>query len=97
MILNDFHSTEYFLNFKIFQIFQITFFPSYRYFCHFNAGRLIVDFIPDVHIESLKTIISRHKLQFAVNNGSDSKTKNLLFDILLLKSFIDTCYFVDFI
>lgn len=28
-------------------------------------GRLIVDFIPDVHIESLKTIISRHKLQFA--------------------------------
>lgn len=35
-----------------------------------NEGRLIVDFIPDVHVESLKTILSRHKLQFAVNYGS---------------------------
>ncbi|PNY17652.1 FAD/NAD(P)-binding oxidoreductase family protein [Trifolium pratense] len=28
-------------------------------------GRLVVDFIPDVHVESLKTMLSRHKLQFA--------------------------------
>ncbi|WJX70460.1 hypothetical protein P8452_54571 [Trifolium repens] len=28
-------------------------------------GKLVVDFIPDVHVESLKTMLSRHKLQFA--------------------------------
>ncbi|XP_004489368.1 uncharacterized protein [Cicer arietinum] len=28
-------------------------------------GKLIVDFIPDVHVESLKTVLSHHKLQFA--------------------------------
>ncbi|XP_050877843.1 uncharacterized protein LOC127081648 [Lathyrus oleraceus] len=30
-----------------------------------DEGRLVVDFIPDVHVESLNTILSRHKLQFA--------------------------------
>lgn len=34
------------------------------------AGLLIVDFIPDINIETAKSVLKQHKLQFSVNNIS---------------------------
>lgn len=32
----------------------------------FVAGNLLVDFAPDIHVEELKALLTRHKEQFAV-------------------------------
>lgn len=37
-----------------------------------------MDFIPDVHVGSLKTILSHDKHQFAVNYGSSTYCKNFV-------------------
>lgn len=35
----------------------------------FIAGNLLVDFAPDIHVDELKTLLTRHKEQFAVKES----------------------------
>ncbi|XP_068501727.1 uncharacterized protein [Phaseolus vulgaris] len=39
-------------------------------------GQLFVDFIPDLHVENLKSVLSHHKLQYAVNYASLCSLQN---------------------
>ena len=44
----------------------VSIFPSMHIHCCLDAGRIIVDFAPDLHLESLKSVLSRHKHQYVV-------------------------------